>query len=257
MTARERRLVFGEVAEDYDRLRPGYPSRLVGDALAAAGPGPVLEVGAGTGKATESFAPRVADLTCVEPDPRMAGVLSRKLPSARVVVSSFEGWTPDRAYGLLYSAQAWHWVDGERRADLAYAALAPGGVLAPFWNMSTISDPALYAALWEVDERHGLADQTPHRLLAGAVPDSDPAGDRADLGLDERRFPEVTARQYEWTRSIAAADYPAFLRSFSVYRMLSPEAADAALAETTAAVEARGSTVDFTMVTSLVLARRE
>lgn len=42
---RERRFVFGEVAEDYDRARPGYPVALVDDVLAAAGclaPGGVI-----------------------------------------------------------------------------------------------------------------------------------------------------------------------------------------------------------------------
>jgi hypothetical protein len=45
-TQRERRGVFGE-AEDYEKARPGYPAALVDDVLAAAGPGPALEAGAG------------------------------------------------------------------------------------------------------------------------------------------------------------------------------------------------------------------
>lgn len=257
MTTRERRLVFGEVADDYDRLRPGYPPELVEDVLAAAGPGPALEVGAGTGKATAAFLPRLADLTCVEPDARMAGVLRRKLPRAHVVTTPFEKWTPDRGYGVLYSGQAWHWVDIERRTDLAYSALAPGGVLAPFWNLSLIADPVLHAALRAVDERHGVADETPHRLLAGTLPEPDAVEDRGHLQLDERRFPEVTTTRYHWTRSLPVADFPTFLRSFSVYRMLEPAVADAALAETVEVVEAHGGVVEFAMVTDLVLARRD
>jgi SAM-dependent methyltransferase len=256
MTGRERRLVFGEVADVYDRVRPDYPEQMIEDVLAAAGPGPVLEVGAGTGKATVAFAPRVDDLTCVEPDPRMAQVLRRKLPAARIVTSAFEAWAPDRGYGLLYSGQAWHWVDGERSAGLAWAALAPEGVLAPFWNLSTVADPALHAALNEIDRRHGLDDHTPHRPLAGDLPERDVAGDRAQLGLDEQRFPEVTIARYHSTRSVAAADYSTFLLSFSVYRMLEPAAADAVLADTVTTIEAHGGVLDFVMVTDLVLARR-
>lgn len=44
----ERRLVFGEVAELYDRHRPSYPDRLIGDLIASArldGGQTVLEVG--------------------------------------------------------------------------------------------------------------------------------------------------------------------------------------------------------------------
>ena len=57
MSERPRRLVFGEVAELYDSVRPSYPDALVDDVLAFAGAGPgdpALEVGAGTGKATRA-----------------------------------------------------------------------------------------------------------------------------------------------------------------------------------------------------------
>ncbi|MCO8270081.1 hypothetical protein M1L60_05680 [Actinoplanes sp. TRM 88003] len=40
---RERGTVFGEVADEYDRIRPGYPAALAEHLLAAAGPGPVLD----------------------------------------------------------------------------------------------------------------------------------------------------------------------------------------------------------------------
>jgi ubiquinone/menaquinone biosynthesis C-methylase UbiE len=46
---------FDEDAELYDRARPGYPPELFDDLAEVAGTGPgcrVLEVGAGTGKAT-------------------------------------------------------------------------------------------------------------------------------------------------------------------------------------------------------------
>ena len=50
--------MFGEVVQDYDQVRPGYPDDLVDDVTALSGAGPALEVGAGTGKATVSFAAR-------------------------------------------------------------------------------------------------------------------------------------------------------------------------------------------------------
>ncbi len=53
--ANDQRLAFGSVAELYDRARPSYPEALVDDVIAFAGvmpPTRLLEVGAGTGKAT-------------------------------------------------------------------------------------------------------------------------------------------------------------------------------------------------------------
>lgn len=79
--ARERRLAFGEVAEQYDRTRPSYPDALVDDVLALAptdhGAARALEVGAGTGKATVMFAARGASVVALEPSPEMAAIAER------------------------------------------------------------------------------------------------------------------------------------------------------------------------------------
>jgi trans-aconitate methyltransferase len=257
MTTRERRQVFGEVADDYDRVRPGYPAQLVDDVLAAAGPGPVLEVGAGTGKATVAFAARGADLTCIEPDQRMAEVLRRNVPGVQVVVQPFEEWRPDRGYGLLVSAQAWHWVDTERRPELAWAALAPGGLFAPFWNVYLVTDPTLHAALAEVDARHGLSDGTSHRFLARDLPAPRSfEEDWHELGLTGDRFDAMTSRRYHSALSYPSAVYRDLLLSTSIYRIQEPAVAEAALDETIAVIDAHGGVIDFEICTDVALARR-
>src|SRR5665213_2368006 len=112
---RERRGVFGEAVEQYQAARPGYPDDLVTDVLTYAGPVQrALEVGAGTGKATVSFAQRGVNLTCLEPDPRMTAELTRqsaRFPSVHVIGAAFEPWEPMESYDLLLAAQSWHWVD--------------------------------------------------------------------------------------------------------------------------------------------------
>lgn len=256
-SARERRGVFGEVADDYDRIRPGYPDQLVDDVLAAAGPGPVLEVGAGTGKATVAFAARGADLTCIEPDPRMAALLRRKLPTVPIVVSTFEGWVPDRPYGALISAQAWHWVDAEKRIGLIRRALALGGLFAPFWNGFLTVDPDLHASLREVDARHGLQGESSHYHLSRDFPELGAFDDEwASLDLPADEFPERGHRRYHSQRSYSAADYRTHLLSISMYRILEPAAIEAAIDDTVAVIEQHGGTIDFDIITDVVLARR-
>jgi len=245
------------VADDYDRVRPGYPGQLVEDVLAAAGPGPVLEVGAGTGKATVAFAARGAEITCVEPDPRMAELLRRKLPEVPIVVSTFEDWTPDRAYGLLISGQAWHWVQATKRTGLAFRALAPGGLFAPFWNAYLTVDPHLQAALAEVDARHGLAPDTPHSYLRAGFPELGAFDDEWEsLALAPEQFPERNHRRYHSERAFSTADYRALLLSISKYRILPPPLLEAALDDTTSVVDAHGGTIQFEIITDVVLARR-
>jgi hypothetical protein len=74
-----RGLLFGSVAERYERYRLDYPNELVETVLRYAGR-PVstaLEIGAGTGKATRPFAVRGIEITALEPDADMAKVLAR------------------------------------------------------------------------------------------------------------------------------------------------------------------------------------
>lgn len=260
MTSRVRGQVFGEQAEKYHRVRPGYPEQLVTDLLAMAGPGPVLEVGAGTGKATAAFAARGADLTCLEPDPRMAAVLRRTVPGVRVVESTLEQWAPDREHGLLISAQAWHWVDPDRRTGLAFDALAPGGLFAPFWNVFLIPGERLHAGLAAVDARHGLAEDghTPHSLLLSAVPaDPVPFADEWPAMADvPERFIETGTRRYRSALTFTSASYREYLESISLYRMLDEERRAAAIDDTITVIEAHGGVLELIVFTDVALARR-
>src|SRR5258708_2218356 len=156
---REQRFVFAEVADLYDRARPGYPEALVDDVLAFTGtPAPrVLEVGAGTGKATVAFAARGLDIVALEPTPEMAAVAARNcrsFPGVRVEVSTFEDWPGDGpGFDLLLAAQSWHWLPKEVRCRKAHEMLRAGGVLALFWNLPVRDEGALWDDLDAVYER--------------------------------------------------------------------------------------------------------
>jgi trans-aconitate methyltransferase len=92
------------VAELYDRARPSYPAGAI-DALLAHGalaPGDrVIEVGAGTGKATELLAARGLRVLALEPSAEMAAVAAGGAPTIRrfrsLRPSSSAGPPPRRA----------------------------------------------------------------------------------------------------------------------------------------------------------------
>src|ERR1019366_924936 len=202
--ARERRLIFGEVAELYDRSRPSYPDALVDDLVQLAGLGPgrsALEVGASTGKATVILALRGFPVLALEPSPEMAAVARRKLepyPEVELVQSDFEHWDPhDAEFSLIYAAQSWHWVMPELGYLRARAALAPGGRLAAFWNRPR----------WErVELREELAAVYGERDIAQTT------------GFDDARI-----RNYDWTCEYPAEQYAQLLETHSDTRMLSEE----------------------------------
>ena len=217
-----RRLVFGTAAEQYDLIRPGYPAALVAAVLAHCGGAGVtaVEAGAGTGKATRAFAGQGLPIAAVEPDPAMAGILAASCagyPGVTVVVSAFEDHVPAEPAGLLFSAQAWHWMDPGVRWSHAAEVLAPGGSLALFWNLDRIADRRVQA---EVGAAHQAI--APHlEWDTSAVPDNGllgrwPATDLAGLAA----FTGLQAHLYRWERVLTRRQYLDYLATHSQYLML-------------------------------------
>lgn len=162
---------FGVLAEDYDRIRPGYPDEAV---VAVVGERPcrVVDVGAGTGKLTRDLVARGHEVVAVEPDPGMRTALVRHaLPGVRVLDGAGEALPVDDASAdaVLYG-QAWHWVDPERAAAEAHRVLADDGVLGLLWNIPDRS------VRWveEVNRIAGQPDQGP-RLVPPALDGFAPA----------------------------------------------------------------------------------
>ncbi|MGW4893085.1 class I SAM-dependent methyltransferase [Kitasatospora sp. NPDC004240] len=254
--------VFGEVAELYDAVRPGYPDALVAEVLAyaALGDRAALEIGAGTGKATVPFAAAGAPLVCIEPDPRMAQVLRRNTagyPGVRVHAGRFEDWRPDgRDFGLLLAATSWHWTDPERRWDLAHAALAPGGAVALCWNPQGVRDLRLHAALAEVDTRHGLAG-TPHGEPASSYGEGPGnwAGWPEEECRGDGRFTDLRVVRYRQEQYYDTERYVGYLASLSRYRVLPPDRREQVLAETAQVLDAHGGGIGVVLFSDLLLAR--
>lgn len=153
-----RAAAFQEGAEDYDRLRPGYPPelwhRLLAD-LAARRAAPVpgagasteapvraIDVGAGTGRATLPLAEAGARVLAVDPSRSMLDRLMRNAERAgltdRIAAheAAFENLDPARDGGadLVVLAQSLHWTDPAGRWERIASLLAPTGLAALVWN---------------------------------------------------------------------------------------------------------------------------
>jgi len=136
---RRRASAFGSAAATYAEHRPDYAEAAIRWALEPVGlrePLRVVDVGAGTGKLTAALARLGAEVTAVEPDPRMLAQLRAELPSVRSVPGSAEQIPlPDGSVDAVVAGQAMHWFDLDRAMPEIARVLVPGGVVAGLWNM--------------------------------------------------------------------------------------------------------------------------
>jgi SAM-dependent methyltransferase len=260
--ATPRRLVFGEVADLYDRHRPAYPPALIDDLLAGAGLRDghrVLEVGAGTGKATAMVAARGVRVLAIEPSPSMAAIARRNCgadPNVEIVESDFEQWdSGGERFPLLYAAQAWHWIDPQRKYGLARRALIPGGLLAAFWNRAAWDSTELRNALIAVYER-----LVPDMPTDGPMHPANPApgADEDDWAAElagVSGFDDLTRRSYRWGQQYTATEFAGLLATLSETRLLDPEVRGRLLATVSDTVAAHGATMTMPIVTYLHTAR--
>ena len=221
--------VFDEVAELYDRARPGYPAELFADLVDITGladGAPVVEVGCGTGQATLPLAELGCSITAVEPGPRLAHLARQRLaafPDAQIEIATFEDWAcGHRRFDLLVAASSWHWVDPQIGWRRAHEILRPGSWMVILGNVviRRADEPELYAETVDLHEHYApgnpdwghppLEDEVRGTSMGWGPPNEDTHG----------FFGPTTVRWYptvQWFDGDGIADH---LRTNSPYRRL-------------------------------------
>jgi SAM-dependent methyltransferase len=253
---REPRLVFGEIAERYDRARPSYPRELVADVasiLRLPDVARVVEVGSGTGKATGLWADAGYEVLGLEPSDEMAAIARRNLSgreNVTIEAVGFEDWVaPGGAFDLVTAAQAWHWVDQQVGPQKAHDVLRPGGGIAVFWN-------------WEGEEPHTLeaAFDDAYRTYAPSLM-KPPLKARIGAQMREQLedsplFGPVTVRRYPWERVFTAQQYIELLGTHSDHRLLPGDERERLLQALAAAIAGSGAPLTIGYTTEVLIAPR-
>ncbi|MDT5038842.1 MAG: hypothetical protein QOE03_4027 [Micromonosporaceae bacterium] len=255
MTAREQRLVFGEVAGAYDDVRAGYAAH-VGERIFTyvGGRVPVVEVGAGTGKATGMLLAAGAAVTCIEPDRRMAAVLRARFGDrVDLIDCGFEDWVPPPGgVPLICSAQAFHWVRPERRWRLAHDALTGGGTLALFGHGYGFVDAELEREINAVYGRVAPELLNPADGVELAPEQHWFHVEMAGSGL----FTDIASTLIESVVPYPTARYLTLLGTFSNHRMLPAARRERLHAGIAEVVDRRGAVVEVRLGTLLTMGRR-
>lgn len=123
---------YDAIADDYDRLRPGYPADFVKEAVGRSGmpiPGIVADLAAGTGKLASVLSQLGLNVVGVEPLARMRARIPRgpRLAVAGGVAERLP--FRDGALDAVVAGQAWHWFAPGAATAEAHRVLRPGGLL--------------------------------------------------------------------------------------------------------------------------------
>jgi ubiquinone/menaquinone biosynthesis C-methylase UbiE len=215
---------FDSVAELYDTYRPGYPEGLIKSLITHSNLRPgdrILEVGSGTGKATEQLAGRGYSITCLEPGRNLAAIAARKFihqPEIRFEHARFEDWeSPAGGFDLLLSAQAFHWVPQEVRFIKAAQVLRPGGHLALIWNMYPYIDSPLRRDLDRVYRQ--CAPE-----ISKDIVDIEPIIQQTSQEIrDSGFFDPPCIERFPWSRRMTVESHLGLLNTFSDHLRLYKE----------------------------------
>jgi SAM-dependent methyltransferase len=254
-----KRATFDEVAELYASGRPRYPEFVIDDVVELAGFGPgsrIVEIGCGTGQATVGLAERGIDVTCVELGQGLAEVARRELAPyshVRVVNADFEHWQAGGArYDGVAAFLAFHWVDPERRFELAARLLRPDGALA-LASVHHVMPPGADPFYLEVQEDYRAVG------MAGDEPPPPPeeivylAGEIEASAL----FGPVVVRRREWEVVSTADEHLALINTYSPHLLLPEEQRQELFDRIRRRIEARpGGTVRKSMLAVVQVARR-
>lgn len=228
---------FDDAVDAYERARPSYPDALFDDLFARigvpadAGAPRVVEVGAGTGKATASLLARGADVTAIELGGKLAAFLRQKFAGQerlRVINEAFESAPlDDGAYDAVVAATSYGWMDKGTRTPRSHDLLRAGGVLAVI-GTEQIASPA--------DRGYFERSQVVYRKY---FPDEEitptPGEDVVPWEYDELSaiglFGAVELRRYRCDQTYPTDVYADLVRSYSNTAQMAPEPREALIAD--------------------------
>lgn len=208
MPSTELKTTFNTAAALYEDIRPGYPEKLIQDVINLSDledHSRILEIGCGTGKATQPFAERGYELVCLDIGGDLIAVAKEKLqefPNVSFVEQAFEAWKPEGKFDLIISATAFHWVDPQVRYLKASEALGSNGCLAVFSNQHVGKEEGFFAEIQSLYDRYYLPLTTSRPTHATNFP-----------GVEA--FHSPVRQVYPWTQTYSSEQYIKLLNTYS------------------------------------------
>ena len=198
---------FNADALTYKRGRPRYPDAvfdLLAERCGLRAGARVLEIGAGTGLATEPLLAAGAHVVAVEPGESLAAILvaDHACDRLEVLVSDFEAVDLPGGFDLAVAATALHWLDPATSTAKIARVVRPGGWLAAWWNeFGDVTRPTLFRDRLDEVYHDLLPAETGYRDSRSHVLDTDRWRERLSAG---GYFDDVSVEIIEWNQILTA-----------------------------------------------------
>lgn len=256
---RRKRFTFNENAANYDRWRPRYTAEVFDAILRYSGVRDgslALEIGIGTGQATEPFLKTGCGITAVEIGKNLAEYSKKKFcayPNLNIVNLPFEDFqAEDGIFDLIYSATAFHWIPEETGFPKAFRLLKSGGTLAIWWNRAFPGreTSALHRQIQDVYKKYRLN-------INGAPIEKDTSRyQRIQKTILSYGFGELEFKLCRGERTFSAEEYVQLLNTYSDHQSLEPIIKGKFESEIKSAIQRNGEQITVYDTVDLYLARK-
>lgn len=162
------RKTFDQIPEAFDRYRPQYCEELFKEIISVSDLNSkkhVLEIGPGTGQATEPILKTGCNYNAIELGENFTEYMKNKFGSYsnfHIVNADFETYDfENQKFDLVYSAATIQWIPEEIAFSKVYNILKPGGILAMFMTCSDekSANKELYSRIEQVYKEHFYVKQ--------------------------------------------------------------------------------------------------
>lgn len=250
--------MFNLAADYYDKFRPSYPVEII-DLLTrktgiSAGSN-LMEIGAGSGKATELIKDSGYHICCIEPGKDLVAKGMIKFsdnPMIKYECTRFENYDAAKNfYDVIFAAQAFHWVPQPIGYIKCAQALKDNGYLAPFWNMYITFENEVDKELLEISRKYGgLADFLSEDECEIRI--TSIVSDIIDSGL----FKEPKVYRHMWKQTYTADEYYGFALTSNSFLQKSKEEKENAFKDLVNLANRHGGIIERPYLCVLYLAQK-
>ncbi len=248
----DERKVFDTIPERFDRWRLRYTPELFRFLVSRCSLGPgtrCLEIGPGTGQATDFALDAGCDYTAIELGGHLAAMMRRKYgdrPNFKLIQGDFEQHPfAGGSFDFVYSAATIQWIAPSVAFSKCFDILKPGGYLAMFLLRGDYQtpNPALYRDIQKIYDEHYRTDAHYRRRF--------PYLDAPKYGFEtEEQFSFPSSRRY------TADEYIEYIHTHSDHICLREDCKEAFYGGIRDAILRHGNKIEFRDEFALYLCRK-